>query len=118
MPIDPPDHVGTTIPSWAQIIIDAHNHVARGAVSHGKRLESDRYFVWQEAEENDLCADNQHEEEGVMGYTDLFTKQEFDRWARAIGPAFDAAGISWEKTGCTYEPDTGFFHHSWKWMVV
>lgn len=105
-------------PEWAAVIIAAHNSVASGRVSHAGRLNSDRYFVWEEAEEDDFCADNGHDETAVSGYTDLFTKQEFDSWAKEIGRAFDTAGIIWEKTGCTYEPDTGFFHHTWKWTVV
>lgn len=118
MPFNPPGPVGPMLPNWAQVIIDAHNQVADGAVSHAARMKSDRYFVWQEEDEDDLCADDAHDETAVTGYTDLFTKMEFDRWAREIGRAFDAAGIIWEKTGCTYEPDTGFFHHTWKWTVV
>ena len=107
-----------SVPAWAATIIAAHNSVASGSVSHAGRMKSDRYFVWQEEEEEDFCADNLHDESAVSGYTDLFTKQEFDPWAHAIGPAFDSAGISWQKTGTTYEPDTGFFHHTWKWTVI
>lgn len=107
-----------TVPSWATTIINAHKAVTPTAVSHAARIKSDRYFVWQEDDENDLNADNIHAERGVTGYTDLFTKREFDPWAPALGAAFDAAGIAWEKTGVTYEPDTGFFHHSWDWTVI
>ena len=92
--------------------------MAGRAVSHAGRLQSDRYFVWQEEEADDFCADNRHAERAVSGYTDLFTKIEFDPWADALGDAFDAAGILWEKTGTTYEPNTGFFHHTWDWTVV
>lgn len=106
------------IPSWAQIIVTAHNAVASGHVSHAARIESDRYFCWQEDDRNDLNADNAHAERAVTGYTDLFTKREFDPWAEGLETAFDTAGISWQKTGVTYEPDTGFFHHSWDWEVA
>lgn len=107
-----------TMPAWAQTIITAHTSVAGSAVSHAGRLKSDRYFVWQEEDEDDLNADNIHDERAVTGYTDLFTKFEFDSWSSALGAAFDAAGILWEKTGVSYEPDTGFFHHTWDWTVV
>ncbi len=111
-PIDP----AAPTPAWAQTVISAHTAVTT-AVSHGKRIRSDRYFCWQEDDDNDLLADNGHEEIGMTGYTDLFTKKEFDPWGRQLEAAFDAAGISWERTGISYEQDTGFFHWSWDWEV-
>ena len=107
-----------TTPAWATTIIAAHNSVASSHVSHAGRLKSDRYFVWTEDDDNDLTADNVHAEKAVTGYSDLFTKTEFDPWAYQIEAAFDTAGISWQKTGVTFEPDTGFFHHSWDWEVL
>lgn len=105
-------------PSWATTIMDAHTAVAGGNVSHATRMRSNQYFVWDEDERNDLTADNKHAEKAVNGYSDLFTRWEFDPWAAAIEDSFDAHGISWEKTGVTYEPDTGLFHHSWEWSVM
>lgn len=106
-------------PAWAQAIINAHARVAGlENVSHAARMQSTRYFVWQEEDEDDLCADNVHAESAVHGYTDLFTKTEFDPWARLLGPSFDQDGIIWEKTGTSYEPDTKFFHHTWEWTVI
>lgn len=122
-------------PGWAQTIINAHLDAAaaadrrrkgqrdgatipEAAVSHAARMQSRRYFVWQEDGSNDLNADNGHDETAMTGYTDLFTEVEFDPAARALGPAFDAAGIAWEYTGCSYEPDTGLFHHTWEWEVA
>lgn len=106
------------IPSWAQKIIAAHTFEQNVEVSHAVRMKSLRYFVWQEDDDEDLAADNVHAEKSVTGYTDLFTKKEFDPWASSLGASFDSAGILWEKTGVTYEPDTGFFHHTWDWTVV
>lgn len=105
------------IPQWAQTIIQAHTF-RDSVVSHATRMKSYRYFVWQEDDSNDLNADNIHAEKAVTGYTDLFTKLEFDEWADELEYWFDYYGISWEKTGVTYEPDTGFFHHTWDWQVV
>ena len=105
------------VPSWAQKIIAAHA-VSEAVVSHATRMNSNRYFVWQEDDDNDLNADNVHAEKAVSGYTDLFTKIEFDVLAAELEDSFDAHGIAWEKTGVTYEPDTGFFHHTWDWTVV
>ena len=110
--------MANSIPAWARILIDAHNAVAPGRVSHAARMKSDRYLVWTEDDRNDLNADNRHAERAVTGVSELFTKQEFDRWEDALGEAFDEAGIFWEKTGVTYEPDTGFFHHTWDWTVA
>jgi hypothetical protein len=106
------------IPAWAQTIISAHLFSDAVVVSHATRMKSYRYFVWQEDDSNDLSADNVHAEKAVTGYTDLFTKIEFDPWAASLEASFDAYGIAWEKTGVTYEPDTGFFHHTWDWQVV
>ena len=43
--------------SWQETIIAAHTAVT-DAVSHARRLQSDRYFVWQEDGSNDLAAGN------------------------------------------------------------
>ena len=43
--------------AWYETIIAAHTAVTQ-AVSHGQRLKSSRYFVWQEDGANDLEADN------------------------------------------------------------
>lgn len=105
-----------TTPAWAQALIAAHLSVT-SAVSHAERLRSDRYFVWQEDGSNDMDADGTHAERAVTGTTDLYTKTEFDPWGDALGAAFDAAGISWELVGVSYEEETGFFHWSWDWEV-
>lgn len=106
------------IPAWAETVITAHVSVAGSAVSHAARLKSRRYFIWTEDGGEDFCADNAHDERAVKGVTDLFTEREFDVWARRIGRAFDLAGMLWEYTGTTYEPDTKLFHHSWEWTVI
>lgn len=114
-------------PEWAQTIIAAHLAAAsavseRGGgavdVSHAERLSSRRYFVWQEDGSNDLNADNGHDEQAVNGYTDLFTEVEFDPAVQELGRCFDAAGISWEYTGASWETNTRLFHHSFEWEVL
>ena len=102
---------------WYEQIIDAHLAVTE-AVSHAKRLKSQRYFVWQEDGANDLLAGGCHVERGVTGRTDLYTKKEFDPWAEELGKAFSAAGIAWSLVDVDFEPDTGFYHHSWDWEVA
>ena len=122
-----PTRESNSDPGWAQIVIAAHLAAASAAssreeeavaVSHAARMQSRRYFCWQEDGGNDLAADNRHDELAVTGYTDLFTEVEFDPAAPALGEAFDAAELAWEYTGCTYEPDTGLFHHTWEWEVA
>lgn len=104
-------------PLWAQRIIAAHLSVT-DAVSHGGRLQSDRYFVWQEDGANDFEAGGIHAEKAVTGSTDLFTKQELDPWRSAIEAAFDASGfIVWYLNSVQYEEDTGFWHYEWSWEV-
>ena len=102
---------------WHEKIIKAHLQVT-DAVSHSRRLQSDRYFVWQEDGANDLICNHRHAERAVTGSTDLFTKQEFDPWADAIGEAFSSFGIAWSLSAVQYEEDTGFYHHTWDWEVT
>lgn len=103
--------------TWYETIIAAHTAVTE-AVSHSARMESDRYFVWQEDGSNDLPGDNGHGETAVQGTTDLYTKEEFDPWAEELGRQFDRYGISWELSSIQYEADTGFYHYEWLWEVA
>ena len=64
--------------------------------------------MWQEDGSNDLAGVNGHGERAVTGTTDLYTKQELDPWADALGESFDAHGISWALNSVQYEVDTGF----------
>ena len=103
--------------TWYEPIIAAHTAVTQ-AVSHGRRLKSSRYFVWQEDGSNDLEANNGHAEGAVQGTTDLFTKQEFDPWAEALEQSFNLRGIAWYLNSAQYEEDTGFWHYEWVWEVL
>lgn len=103
--------------SWQETIIAAHTAVT-DAVSHARRLKSERYFVWQEDGANDLAADGGHAERAVQGTTDLFTKREHDPWADELGEAFTAHGVAWYLSSVQYEEDTGFFHYEWVWEVL
>lgn len=103
--------------TWYETIIAAHTAVT-DAVSHGRRMKSSRYFVWQEDGANDLEGDDAHAERAMTGTTDLFTKEEFDPWAEALGESFDGFGISWYLSSVQYEEDTGFWHHEWVWEVL
>lgn len=103
--------------AWFDRIMAAHTAVT-DAVSHRARMQSERYFVWQEDGRNDLEAENVHAERAVTGYTDLFTKQEFDPWAAALEASFDARGVSWSLRDVQYEPETKFVHYTWDWEVL
>ena len=103
--------------SWQDTIIAAHTAVT-DAVSHGGRMQSERYFVWQEDGANDLEAGNVHTERAVTGTTDLFSKTEFDPWGPALEASLNRAGISWYLNSVQYEEDTGFWHWEWVWEVV
>lgn len=103
--------------TWYEKIISAHTAVT-DAVSHGGRMKSDRYFVWQEEGNNDLLADGRHAEKAVTGSTDLFTKMEFDPWKEAFEQALDdTPGVCWRLNSVQYEPETGFWHYEWKWEI-
>lgn len=102
--------------TWYERIIAAHTAVT-DSVSHSARLASDRYFVWQEDGSNDLSGDNGNVETAVTGTTDLYTKQEFDPWADALGESLSSYGISWTLDNVQYEEDTGFYHYEWLWEV-
>ena len=103
--------------SWQETIIMAHTAVT-DQVSHAKRLNSDRYFVWQEEGGDDLVLNGRHAERGQTGTTDLYTKMEFDPWKAQFERELDAAeGITWRHSSTQYEEDTGFFHYEWVWGV-
>lgn len=102
---------------WYERIVAAHTAVT-GQVSHLERMQSERYFVWQEDGGNDLNADGGHAERAVTGFTDLFTNVEFDPWAEALGDSFDALGISWELRDIQYEEETGITHYTWDWECL
>ena len=103
--------------TWYERIIAAHRAVT-DAVSHAARVKSERYFVWQEDGSNDLAGDNGHGERAMTGTTGLYTKQELDPWADALGESFDAHGISWALNSVQYEADTGFYHYEWVWEAL
>lgn len=103
-------------PLWAQRVIAAHLAVT-DAVSHGGRLQSDRYLVWQEDGANDFEAGGVHAEKAVTGSTDLFTKREFDPWRDELEAAFDVAGLVWALNSAQYEEEAGFWHYEWDWEV-
>lgn len=102
--------------TWYERIIAAHTAVTN-AVSHGGRMKSDRYFVWQEDGRNDLIVDGIHAEKTVTGSTDLFSQVEFDPWAEQFEQALDRAGIPWSLNSVQYEPETGYWHLEWVWEV-
>lgn len=104
--------------TWYEKIIAAHTAVT-DAVSHGGRMKSYRYFVWQEDGADDLIADGIHAEKAVSGTTDLFTKQEFDPWREAFETALDqAVGVSWQLKSIQFEQDTLIWHYEWRWTVM
>ena len=103
--------------AWSDTIKAAHLAVT-DAVSHARRLKSERYFVWQEDGANDLAADGGHAERAVQGTTDLFTKRECDPWADELGEALTAHGVAWYLSSVQHEEDTGFFHYEWVWEVL
>ena len=103
---------------WYEKIISALNTVAPGAVSHGGRIKSERYFVWQEDGGNDLPANDRHVEYAVTGTVDLFSKTEFDPWSDAVRDAFNNAGIVWYLNSVQFEEDTGFWHWEWVFEVT
>lgn len=108
-----------TTPTWAQTIIAALTSVAGSSVSHSERLKSERYIVWQEDGAKDLAANNRHAEKVMTGSADLYTKQEFDPWAEAVGEAFNDYGVAWSLQLAEYEgEDTGFYHWSWDWEAM
>lgn len=102
---------------WYEHIIACHKAVT-DAVSHSRRMKSDRYFVWQEDSRNDFISGNRHAEKAVEGTTDLYTKQEFDPWANDFERALDADGtIAWRLNSYQFEEETGFHHYEWVWQI-
>lgn len=79
--------------TWFECIIAAHTAVT-DSVSHGGRMKSKRYFVWQEEAPDDLIADGKHIERAMIGTTDLFTTIEFDPWCEALEKRLTLPSIS------------------------
>lgn len=102
---------------WYETIIAAHTEVT-DQVSHLERMQSERYFVWQEDGANDLEADGIHAERAITGFTDLFTNVELDPWAFDLQVSFSKYGISWSLRDVQYEEDTGIIHVTWDWEVL
>lgn len=102
--------------TWYERIISAHTAVTT-AVSHGQRMKSERYFVWQEDGSRDFVAGGRHVEKGMTGRTNLYTRQEFDPWREQFEAALDLYGIAWRLSYVQFEEDTGFWHYEWTWGV-
>lgn len=103
--------------TWSERIIAAHLTVT-DAVSHGQRLQSERYFVWTEDGANDLVGDGRHVGRAITGVTDLYSKQELDPWAEELGESMSDYGISWSLVSVEFEEETGFWHWSWDWEAL
>lgn len=103
--------------TWYERIISAHT-IVTDQVSHGGRMKSKRYFVWQEDGSDDWIANNRHVEKAITGTTDLFTKQEFDPWREKFEEALDTLGIPWKLESIQFEEETGFWHYEWSWEVI
>lgn len=72
--------------SWVDKIIAVHTAVT-DQVSHGGRLKSERYFVWQEDGANDFVADGQHCASAITGMTDFLQSESLTRgWKRLRRP--------------------------------
>ena len=102
--------------TWFEKIIAVHTAVTT-AVSHGRRLKSERYFVWTEEDRQDLEANNRHAEKAQRGRTSLYTKLEFDPWKEAFEQSLNASGVAWKLNSTQFEEDTGFWHYEWLWAV-
>lgn len=102
---------------WYERIIQAHTSVEGAKVSHYRRLDNTRYFVWQEEGAGDFEAGNRHAEKVMTGVTEFFTLKEFDPLIDAIEEAYDAAGIAWALDDVTFEDETGLIHYTWRWSV-
>lgn len=104
--------------TWIECIIAAHTAVT-DQVSHGGRMKSKRYFVWQEDGASDFEAEGKHVEGCVTGTTDLFTQNEFDPWREALEQSFDSFdSIAWRLNSIQFEADRGIWHYEWSWEVA
>lgn len=105
--------------TWYECIIAVHRAVT-DQVSHGGRLKSRRYFVWQEAKPRDFIADGVHCERVHRGSSSLYTTQEFDPWAEKFEQAMNGqSNIAWKCEGkWPDEADTHLWHYEWSWEVT
>lgn len=103
--------------TWYERVINVHKAVT-DSVRHNERLQSDRYFVWQEDSRNDFEEGGRHMEKVMEGTTDLYTKKQFDPWVEQFEASLEAdRTIAWYLNSIQYEEETGFHHYEWVWQV-
>lgn len=79
----------------------------------------DKYIVWAESGEGGtLYANNQMEEQAIVGTIDYFTKTDFDQNIDAIQNALRSAEISFSLESVQYEEETEYIHYEWKFEVI
>lgn len=101
---------------WYDDVIAVHTAVT-DSVSHIERVASDRYFVWEEDDTDILYADGRPVATVHSIVTDLFTKTEFDTWVEDFNNSLTEHGRGFAYDFVEYEPDTGFYHHQWRWDI-
>lgn len=101
---------------WYNDVIAVHTAVT-DAVSHVQRMASDRYFVWEENDMPILYGDGKPVAWSHEIVTDLFTKTEFDTWVDDFIISLVEHGYGFSYDFVDFEPDTGFYHHQWRWYV-
>ena len=100
-------------------IKDMHLAVTDNVYHYHAWRQTDRYFVWQEREPDDLIADGVHVERAVQGITDYFTKMEYDPHIDEFEVSMnETPGVAWYRNSEQYEEETGFIHIEWYWSVV
>ncbi len=86
-------------------------------VSHYEaHKKTDKYIVWAEdGQSNVKWADNQMQEQALMGTIDYFTKMEYDPNVDKIQYALNCIPLSWRLNSVQREDETGFIHYEFAW---
>lgn len=79
-----------------------------------------KYILWEEdGESSALESDNHKQEQSLTGVVDYYTFDEFDPVADAIQENLNTVEcLHWTYDGTTYEDDTNYIHHTWRWNIL
>lgn len=110
-----------TFESRLSRIADALTSINGIPVYHYWRPAADlKYILWEEdGEASSLEADNRKREQALAGVVDYYTVDEFDPVADEIQEKLNGVeGLYWSYDGVTFEDDTNYIHHTWRWSLL
>lgn len=97
---------------------DVHKAVIPNVYHYFRSQLPPPYGIWQEDGSVQYDANNKAAETSLSGYTDYFTKTEYDPVVDSIMEAFRANNFLWRLESVQYEEETGLIHYEFVWEVL